>query len=378
MRCKECGRSGVPAGSMYCNWCGKKLVKTRAKKGIKVPEPKQLPSGAWNIYLRKEELSITEDTAELCRAKAIAVRSGFLEKTKAKSITLTKAVDAYIEAKQGTLSPATIRGYRTIQKTRFKAYMTKDITKMTDRQWQQAISEEAQLCGTKTLQNAWRFIASVIRSCGLPNPMVTLPQVRRHDTPFLEPDEITRFIKAIEGTEIEIVCLLGLSSLRASEAHALRWEDVDLKKRIMHVHRSVVRDEHGNWIEKDVNKNQTSTRNVPIMMDRLHQVLLLHQKPEGRIVEMTAPMVSKRLPKACRTAEVKQITFHGLRHSFASLAAHLGMPESVAMQIGGWSNDKIMKRIYTHVLETDVNRYQNEMAKYYNANANLQMNLQTV
>ena len=57
---------------------------------------------------------------------------------------------------------------------------------------------------------------------------------------------------------------------------------------------------------------------------------------------------------------------HGLRHSFASLAAHLGIPENVAMRIGGWANDATMKRIYVHVLESDRERYGGEMAAFYN------------
>ncbi len=211
----------------------------------------------------------------------------------------------------------------------------------------------------------------MLKFAGLDSVNVSLPQPIPHDTPFLTPEEITRFVDAIKGTDIEIVCLLGLSSMRASEAHALHWEDVDMDKRLLYVRRSVVRSPDGVWIEKETNKNVTSNRVVPIMMDNLYDALKAAQQKDGHVVTITRSMVNRRLAKACAAAGVTDISFHGLRHSFASLAAHIGMPEAVAMQIGGWADDKIMKRIYTHVLETDVNRYQNEMSEYYNLHTNL-------
>ena len=36
------------------------------------------------------------------------------------------------------------------------------------------------------------------------------------------------------------------------------------------------------------------------------------------------------------------------------------------MEIGGWSNDKIMKEIYTHIARSDIERYKNEMWIFYN------------
>ena len=57
-----------------------------------------------------------------------------------------------------------------------------------------------------------------------------------------------------------------------------------------------------------------------------------------------------------------------MRHSFASLAAHLRIPEPVAMEIGGWADSKTMRNIYTHVSKLDIANSQNDMAKFYNRN----------
>ena len=60
-----------------------------------------------------------------------------------------------------------------------------------------------------------------------------------------------------------------------------------------------------------------------------------------------------------------------VRHSFASLCYHLRVPEQIAMEIGGWSDAGTMRRIYTHIAQSDFERYRGELAAYFaNENAN--------
>ena len=62
---------------------------------------------------------------------------------------------------------------------------------------------------------------------------------------------------------------------------------------------------------------------------------------------------------------------HGLRHSFASLAYYLEVPEKVTMEIGGWADDQTMRRIYTHIAQADVKRYEQAFSGFFaNKNAN--------
>ena len=71
--------------------------------------------------------------------------------------------------------------------------------------------------------------------------------------------------------------------------------------------------------------------------------------------------------RTCARAGVKRVTVHQLRHSFASLSAHLRIPAEISMEIGGWSNDKTMNEMYTHIARSDIERYKNEMWKFYNS-----------
>ena len=66
-------------------YCGERIARKKKtkKQEIRIPEPRQLKSGAWNIELRKEGESITEATPDACRARARAIRAGFLKAEKA-------------------------------------------------------------------------------------------------------------------------------------------------------------------------------------------------------------------------------------------------------------------------------------------------------
>ena len=65
---------------------------------------------------------------------------------------------------------------------------------------------------------------------------------------------------------------------------------------------------------------------------------------------------------------------HGLRHSFASLAFHLGLTEQETMELGGWSDYNTMRKIYTHLAAADRLKSQNKMAAFFKANANKDAN----
>lgn len=54
MKRKQYGRE-TPEAAIFCRWCGVKQLRERRKKdAIKVPKPRKLRYGAWNIELRAE------------------------------------------------------------------------------------------------------------------------------------------------------------------------------------------------------------------------------------------------------------------------------------------------------------------------------------
>ena len=337
-------------------------------KKISVPAPRQLPSGSWRVQLLIDgkRISVTEDSEQACIARAMAIREKMLEPVdKSVKPTLTVAIDRYIESRENILSPSTIRGYRNIQKKRFQKLMKRPVNACSERDWQCAINAEAKKCSAKTVENAWGFVSSVINEEIGEKFSVTLPQVVSKPREYLDSDEIKIFLEYAKGNKYEIPVLLALCSLRVSEIIALTWDQIDLKKQLIYVEGAIVPDENNKYVEKAENKNESSRRTVPIMIPQLYTALQQADKKSKFVAPYHPKTILNAVNRICKEAGLPNVGTHGLRHSFASLAYHLRVPEKIAMQIGGWADDETMRKIYIHISKKDVKYYENAMSDFY-------------
>lgn len=323
---------------------------------MKIPEPRKLPSGSWNvrIQLDGESYSITKPTKKECITEAAALKAGIKEAQKRTGLSLTQAIDRYIKDRENILSPSTIRGYRAIQRLRFQSVMPRTIDAITPDQWQRFVNLEARTCSAKTLKNAWGFIASVVMDSTGKKIAVRLPQVVANDLPYLTAEQIPAFLNTIRGDFCEIAMLLGLSGLRRSEIMAVRWEDIDLDAGCIYVRGSAVQDENGTLVYRKENKNTSSRRTVPFLIPQLRAAVETASKKSEYAVTCNPNTIYNSTNRACRKAGLPEIGAHGLRRSFASLAYHLNLPEEVTMKAGGWSDIYTMRKIYTKISEKDI------------------------
>ena len=348
-------------------------------KTIKVPRPRKLPSGSWfvQICVHGRRISITEATEQACIARAMAIKEDMLEsEDRSQKPTLSVAIDRYIASRENILSPSTIVGYRVVQRNRFKAAMQKPVNAFDETGWRRLINAEARSMSAKTLQNAWFLVSAVIYEETGKRYRINLPQIVANERPFLTPDQITVFLKAVHGQSCEIPALLALCSLRRSELLALTWDKIDLPAGMISVHGSMVSNGK-EMVYKKENKNRTSHRVIPIMIPQLRTALEVAPKESQRVVAQSPSAILRGINRVCRENGLPEVGIHGLRHSFASLAYHLGMPEKIAMQIGGWENDATMRRIYTHVSKADVLKYNNAMTDFYSKISNEIANKET-
>lgn len=365
MKCRKC-KAELPdeLHFTYCGYCGEKLQRDRKKKDeIKIPTPRKRGQ-KWYIDLRREGVTVIENTEAEAKAKAVAIRAGFVDvKKRPSAVTLEKAIDNYIEVRSNVLSPSTLVGYKSVKKTRFKSVMQCSIADIKD--WQEVINAEAAICSPKTVKNAWGLIRPAIEATGVELPKVKLPQLVPKEPVFLTPEQISVFVTAVNGTPVEIPALLGLHSLRRSEIAALDWANIDLRKRIIKVSGAVVPGENWTLVEKPTNKNSASTRTVPIMIPELYDALKAVPDKSGKVVTCYISTIYDWVNKVCDENNLPRLGVHGLRHSFASLAYHVRMSEQAAMQIGGWSDYATMRKIYTHLSTQDIKAAANSMSKFY-------------
>ncbi|MCL2107781.1 MAG: site-specific integrase [Oscillospiraceae bacterium] len=331
---------------------------------MKLPKPRKLPSGSWFIQLRLggESVSVSALTEKDCINKARLIKSGHKADVRVKQtcgLTLRQAVEKYIAARSNTLSPVTVRGYTIILNNRFQAVMNTPIDKIKD--WQSVCNAEALLCSPKTLKNAWGFVKSVLLEQGIIPPKVKLPQIIKKERPFLEPEQIPIFISAIKDKDCEIPALLALHSLRRSEI----WAIPEIKNGVIKVRGAVVPDVDNNLVSKPENKNNASRRDINVMIPRLHEVCSNISEIQLRCPDSARAQINR----ICRKNGLPEVGLHGLRHSFASLAYHLNVPEAYVMLVGGWSDYSTVRKIYTHLAKKDMRKSQQAMADFFN-NAN--------
>lgn len=343
---------------------------------MRIPKVKKLPSGSYYIEMRLggERVYVTRRTEKECKRDAQTIKAEYLsgkrlepEKPKEKKLpTLGAAMDEYISKRTNVLSPSTVAGYRAIKRTRFLEYTGVSLSDMGQEEWQIACNKEAGKCSAKTLRNAWGFVAGVIQEAtGKPAPKVKLPQVVVRDMPFLEPEQIGCFIKAIHGQKVEIPALLGLLSLRRSEILGLRWENVDLEHDVIHVSGASVMDENYKLVHKKTNKNASSARPVPILIPELHDALERSEEKSGYVVQLSANSLWDMVNNVCKKNGLPLVGVHGLRRSFVSLGFHLGIPEEIIMEIGGWSDYQTMRKHYKRIAQSDRKKHTEALKKFF-------------
>ena len=307
------------------------------------------------------------ETEAQCRMQATRVKSehlsGKVVQTRCRH-TVTQAIDKYI-ADHPKLSPSTIRGYRSIQRNVFQDSMEQ----MADAvNWQRVIDEDGH--SPKTVKNAWGLIVSVLKHIGLNPPRVALPQMVKAERPFLQPEQIPVFLNAMLGDECELAALLGLHSLRRSEILDLTYGDIDIKRKLIHVRGAAVLNAGGDLVHKAETKNASSTRDVPIMIPRMLDLVKEHTGSKtDYLVTYYANRIYKHVNAACERSGLPLIGVHGLRHSFVSLAYHLGWSEIATMKVAGYSDYNTMRKIYTHLADADKKKNVATMTAFFKNSA---------
>lgn len=328
---------------------------------------KKLPSGSWrvNLFIGKDEngkrkyKSFTADTKKEAEFLAAQYNQKKIDVVR-DNITLGEAADSYIASKSHTLSPSTLRSYKSIRKNNVKALMNTKLKDITPEMVQKAMDEFAGTHKPKTCRNVHNFISAVLeqRDVGI-KLKTSLPQKERNDIFVPDNELIEQIAKAAEGHDIEIPFLLASQcGLRASEISGLE------KKHIYTDHISIkqarVKGDNGDVIK--VPKSYAGTRDVPISKE-LYDVLITHLDGD-RVCPMTSLEISRMwitfrdkigLPEDCN--------FHALRHHFASRCLLLGMPQKYTAELMGHSSTDMIERVYQHTFESAMAEFAEKLRK---------------
>lgn len=358
MKCKKCKRV-IEDNSVYCNWCGHRQV--HESREVKVPRPKQ-KGNTWfaQITVDGDRRYISAETEEEYYVKARAAKAGLIEiKKAAPKLSLGTAIDNFIKDNSETLSPSTLNAYQSYRKTRFQKYMSMDVSQIP---WQIMVNEECVKVKPKTVTNAWRLVTPALRYAGIEPPEVNLPQCAKADKQWLDYDQIKTFCGVIKGKPYELGALLALHGLRRSELLHLAADDVDTDAGVIHVRGASVIGAGNKLVDKDTNKNKTSTRDVHIIIPRLNELI---DGRNGKLITTNPTTLYGLINKLCEKNGLPKVGVHGLRHSWVSLCFHLKWDPQTVMREGGYSNLQTINNIYRHLASQDADRDISQMRRFY-------------
>lgn len=290
-----------------------------------------------------------------------------------KIVTLRQLCEEWVRKNEKRLSPSTVAGYNVIIRNRAQSIMDIPARGITQARWEAAMEEDAQRLASKTMKSSYSFLSNVLHDMTGVRFSADVGEVRSKERGFLDYEEIQILLPAIRGLPLEIPILMALSSLRRSEILAMTWDKIDLKKGMMRVQGAVVMDKNHKQVFKQQNKTELSTRYLPIIAP-LQEALEAEPDKTGKVCKTANDNLARKINLILRDLDLPQVGCHGLRHSFASLCYHLGVPEKVAQEMGGWSDSGTMHKIYTHIAQKDRDHYSGEFLAFFEQGQNASQN----
>ncbi len=207
---------------------------------------------------------------------------------------------------------------------------------------------------------------------------IVRPKIREKQVECFTKEEqrkIERYILAKNNPKLFGVIITLYTGLRIGELLSLTWEDLDVKKGLLHVNKSC-RDgwKNGKYFKIiDTPKTESSKRVIPLPKQLLSMLkeyknpticpyLVTGKTKHGaqiRSYQKTFELLLKRL-------KIKHKGFHSLRHTFATRALECGMDVKTLSEILGHKNATVTLHRYTHSLLEHKTEMMNKLGKLLN------------
>ena len=349
-----------PAGNPVIDPKTKKQKQKRIYESFTSDNP--TPAGKREAELAAAEFQASKSTPEFKKRRDYG------------SMTLTEAIDKYIESREMlNRSPTTIQDYRCIQKNGFQDLMDAKLKELDEQILQEAINVESKRpsngrekgkkpISAKRLKNEWGLITAVLYKYrpGLNLKTLELPQTTTRVVELPAAKDVLRIIK---GTDIELPVLLAAwLSFSMSEVRGLT-KSKSISGNYISI-REVVVTVGGKPIRKEMAKNPTRNRRhrIPPYIQKL-----IEQVKGDVLVPLSGNALYHRWIKLLDDNHMEHITFHDLRHLNASVMALLRIPDKYAQERGGWKSDKVMKGIYMQTFSEEREKVDDIVDDYFDS-----------
>ena len=244
----------------------------------------------------------------------------------------------------------------------------------------------------KTIKHHYTLVSEIFNTAikwgylyNNPNQSVTPIKVHKKEIQCYSPEDVEKLIKVLlnEPIKYQAIILLALDSgCRRGELTGLTWNDIDFKNSTININKAT-QYVSGYGKNKKNTKSDTSNRIVYIAPTTLkilkkykiqqdEQKLLLGNKWQNsnRIFttdygeDMHPDRPYKILKHIIKKYNLKDITFHGLRHTSISLQISSGIQTQVISKRAGHSNVSITHSIYSHFFDNEFKEVANKMDNF--------------
>lgn len=316
--------------------------------------------------------------------------------------TLSEYYEHFTDVRRNEIKASTLRSQRiqfnvianakTVNGRIFGEMHIKDITRRNIEDIRSQLLEDGNT--PHYLNNCFAHLNHVFNSAVLDdtlikNPCKALKPLKR-DIPLigenkhraLTEQETKDFFKVAEESNsyyLNAFLVMIKTGLRVGELSALYESDIDHKNGFIHVRRTVIRNEEGNYIIGEDAKTKSGQRDIPLteevhaiikrQMGLNHMVfgLKLHdtifKSVEGNILREY--VINREIARICKKADIEKFTCHAFRNTFATrFIEQRPQDYKILSEILGHKDVKITLNLYTHVMtENKVNAMQELLIK---------------
>ena len=172
--------------------------------------------------------------------------------------------------------------------------------------------------------------------------------------------KLEKYIEKSKRNDYSCIILVLYTGIRLGELLALTWEDVDFENGTLKITKTAysIKTEDGTWKYKITKpKTRSSVRDIPLssfIVDKLKQ-MRRNRKSEKILCsedgqDLSYIAVVRRFSRLLVRLKIRPLTFHSLRHTFATRALENNMDVKTLSEILGHSNVSTTLNIYVHSL----------------------------
>jgi len=313
---------------------------------------------------RRRGKTFTADKKSTARHLADAWKEEHLDDGKP-VILVSEALQRYLDAKRGVLSPSTLRSYEGMQKKHFDSIGDISIRRLTKTDVQTWVSDlSTSGLSAKTVKNCYGLLtAAITLQDDNIRLRVQLPQQKRFENYCPSDEDISVLIRQIQrdgdGELLRAVLLAALGPCRRSEICALTSDDI--QGNIVYITKALVKDNTGRWVVKLPKTNDSHRKIIyPSFVTDLCKGI------EGRIIPHTPDYIGDKFRKTLKKTGLPVFRFHDLRHYGASIMMYMGVSTKTVEKRGGWSSGSpVLRRIYQNQIDAEMQKETNKINEYF-------------